>query len=138
MITTNLPISYLSHLSKEIANGRALHALAVANEYLSFEHPLRKALIQKALQHNPELVRHPAFAKLTAGGKFNELAERLKLAVQSEHAPRLNAERRRYTFNGVSRRCVTNDHVLERRGETTSRTRSPQVTAGRRVRRLAV
>lgn len=138
MMTNTLPFSYLSHLSKEIACGRALHAIAVANEYLAPAHPLRAALVQKAAQCNPEISRLAAFSKLAAGEKFRELDTELQQAVQGERAPRLTLERKRFSFNAESRRINTRAQVLERRGEPTARVRSAQVTELCKARRLAV
>lgn len=133
---TNLPFTYLAHLSKEIATGRALHALAVANEYLAPAHPLRRALLQKALRQNPKLAATETFGKLSEGARFNDLDKAAQITVQTERAPRLALERRRFSFNGQLRRIELGT-LAERRGEPTSRTRRTAVTELVKTRKFA-
>ncbi len=114
----NLPITYLSHLTKQIASGRALHAIAVANEYLAPSHPLRLALVSKAEQQNPMLMSANAdvFQKLSAGEKFEALSTEEKAAVTNQRAKNHTVERRRFQFNGQTH--LTNRSVERQlRGE---------------------
>lgn len=81
-ITSKIFIS----ISKQIASGRGVRGILIANEYLDTKDPLRKALLMKAEGLiSPKTLSHSGWIKVKDGALFSELSSEEQMILSFEN-----------------------------------------------------
>jgi len=98
--------STLQHISRNLNPANGLWSLAIANEYLAAEHPLRKGLARKLEQGHPDNPGKSAelYSQILSGSRISELSSAARAQLRESAQMDMSLRRRTRLLAALSKR----------------------------------